>query len=108
MRETFIVKPRNGAQGQGIRLTKRPHKLKNVSGIVCQLYIENPLLIDGFKFDLRLYVLVSSIEPLRIFRYKDGLVRFATVPYQTPDLVRSRAHATACLAGMLRAGAGWL
>ncbi len=40
--------------------------------------------MDGFKFDLRIYVLVTSCDPLRIFVYFDGLGRFATVMYHEP------------------------
>uniref|UniRef100_A0A8B9FXU1 Uncharacterized protein n=1 Tax=Amazona collaria TaxID=241587 RepID=A0A8B9FXU1_9PSIT len=44
-----------------------------------------PFLIDGFKFDMRIYVLVTSCDPLRIFVYEEGLVRFATMRYIDPS-----------------------
>ena len=33
-----------------------------------QEFIENPLLIDGHAFDLGVYVLITSLKPLRIYR----------------------------------------
>ena len=37
--------------------------------------------MDGLKFDFRIYVLVTGVDPLRIFLYSDGLTRLATEPY---------------------------
>ena len=67
--------------------------------MVCQQYISKPFVIDGFKLDLRIYVLVTSCDPLRLFLYEDGLARFATVKYQEPtnnNLVRIRVVLVLC------------
>ncbi|KAL4227526.1 Tubulin polyglutamylase ttll6 [Mactra antiquata] len=82
--KTYILKPESGCQGRGIWVTKNPKDVKPHEHMICQLYMSRPLLIDGFKFDLRIYTLVTSCDPLRIFVFKDGLARFATNKYMEP------------------------
>ncbi|TRY59528.1 hypothetical protein DNTS_012227 [Danionella cerebrum] len=90
IKPTFIVKPDNGSQGDGIYLIRDPVDLRPISGshikqVVVQEYIQKPLLIDKLKFDIRLYVLIRSLEPLEIYIAKEGLSRFCTEPYQEPS-----------------------
>ncbi len=52
---------------------------------IVQSYVSRPLLIDGFKFDMRIYVLVVSCDPLRVLLYKEGLCRLCTAAYSPPS-----------------------
>ncbi|CAD8154125.1 unnamed protein product [Paramecium pentaurelia] len=83
--KTFIVKPEASSQGRGIFLTRNINDIDPTDHYVAQRYLDNPFLIDGLKFDLRVYVLLAGTEPLRIYVYQDGLVRFATQPYVPPS-----------------------
>ena len=80
-RNLWIVKPNNLSRGRGIYLVEDPSEVNIEEPSVIQRYISNPLLINGHKFDLRIYVLVTSVDPLRIYIYKEGLARFATEEY---------------------------
>lgn len=66
------------SQGKGIFITNDIDQIYMDEPTVVQEYLNNPYLIDGLKFDMRLYVLVISSDPLKIFLHREGLVRFAT------------------------------
>ncbi|XP_017032956.1 tubulin polyglutamylase TTLL13 isoform X2 [Drosophila kikkawai] len=85
-KRSFILKPYSAGQGRGIWITTDLRTVTKREKLICQTYIERPLLIDGYKFDLRVYTLVTSVDPLRIFVYNEGLARFATQKYVTPSL----------------------
>ncbi|KAG7254806.1 hypothetical protein CRUP_017268 [Coryphaenoides rupestris] len=86
---TWIMKPCGKAQGKGIFLINKLSQIKKWSrdsrtssfmaassgkeAYVISLYIDNPLLIGGKKFDLRLYVLVTTYRPLKCYMYAISL-----------------------------------
>lgn len=79
----YIAKPPSGSCGNGIKLVTYSDFYYISPNSVVSEYIARPLCIDGFKFDLRVYVLVTSYCPLRAFVAKEGLTRFATESYSS-------------------------
>ncbi len=74
----WISKPVNSSRGRGISIITRPEEVP-LDECVVSHYISDPLLaIDGLKFDMRIYVAVTSIHPLRLYVHEEGLARFAT------------------------------
>ncbi|XP_076662474.1 putative tubulin polyglutamylase TTLL2 [Halictus rubicundus] len=90
----WICKPVSQSQGRGIFLFRKLSDLTYDNTTVVQRYIENPLLIGGYKFDLRLYVCVPSYRPLTIYLYKEGLTRFATEKFSLEHLNDPFRHLT--------------
>lgn len=95
----FIIKPPASARGNGIKVINDISQIPaNVlepqeddsnckkSTMIVQQYISNPCLLEnGQKFDLRVYVLLTSVDPLRIYVYDEGLVRFASTKYTSQE-----------------------
>jgi hypothetical protein len=77
----WIIKPSASSKGRGIYLVDNTSEVPMKENWIISRYINNPLLINGLKFDIRLYVLVTSIDPWRIYIFKEGLARFASEPY---------------------------
>ena len=106
---TWIMKPTGKAQGKGIFLinslqqTKRWANASYAGGAhnglgragargeeayVVSRYVDDPLLIGGKKFDLRLYVVVTSFRPLRAFVSRLGFARFCAAKYVSSQSAR--------------------
>ncbi len=77
------MKPSNKSQGKGIWLSDKPEEIlqKQKESMVVSEYVYNPLLVNGLKFDMRIYVGITCYNPLRIYIFENGLARFATSDY---------------------------
>uniref|UniRef100_A0A182ND43 Tubulin--tyrosine ligase-like protein 5 n=1 Tax=Anopheles dirus TaxID=7168 RepID=A0A182ND43_9DIPT len=80
-RGPWIVKPVASSRGRGIFIVNSPDQISSFEQVVVAKYISDPLCIDGHKCDIRIYVAVTSFDPLIIYIYEEGLVRLATVKY---------------------------
>jgi hypothetical protein len=98
----WILKPLAMNQGIGITLVSNIVQFKKSlqSGVesrrkVIQLYIPNPLLLDGNKFDIRYYVLIVRCKPMVILRYEDFYIRRSLNPYniESSDLLTHLTNA---------------
>lgn len=77
----WIMKPVGMSRGRGISLVRDVASLTYSSTSVVQRYVERPLCLDGYKFDLRIFVLVTSFKPLEAFIYREGFARVSTQSY---------------------------
>ena len=87
------MKPIGRSQGKGIFLFQKISDISDWSDntnqpqpYIVQRYIHNPLLIGHKKFDLRIYVLVTSHNPLIIYLYRAGFARFTHYRYESNDI----------------------
>lgn len=107
---TWIMKPVARSQGKGIFLFRKLKDIMEwrkdgtraddskdeatVESYVVQRYIENPYLIGGRKFDLRVYVLVMSYIPLKAWLYRDGFARFSNTRFSLTSIDDHFIHLT--------------
>eukprot|EP00927_Polykrikos_kofoidii_P054140 TRINITY_DN48615_c0_g1_i1.p1 TRINITY_DN48615_c0_g1~~TRINITY_DN48615_c0_g1_i1.p1 ORF type:complete len:1481 (-),score=248.89 TRINITY_DN48615_c0_g1_i1:227-4669(-) len=84
----WIMKPAGSSRGRGIQVVNDIGSVRYGELTVIQQYVSDPYLIDGYKWDMRTYVTVTSFNPLEAFIYKEGFARFTTVPFTTdPNLL---------------------
>lgn len=93
-RPVWICKPNDLSRGRKIFIFRELTDLIYDTPVVVQRYIEQPLLIGNFKWDLRVYVLITSFHPLTVYIYREGLARFSTERYDLANLENKFSHLT--------------
>ena len=82
-KDMYIFKPTSASCGKGIKVIGKKDTVPKRAGYLVSKYISKPHLLRGYKYDLRIYILVTCFEPLKAYIFKEGLVRLATQPYTT-------------------------
>lgn len=72
--------------------TQKDKCTKKMSKFIVQQYIQSPLLVEGRKFDFRVYMLIASMDPL-IILYHDGFLRVSLMDYD-PTSDDTMTHVT--------------
>mmetsp|Transcript_1057 Transcript_1057/g.3431 ORF Transcript_1057/g.3431 Transcript_1057/m.3431 type:complete len:998 (-) Transcript_1057:2293-5286(-) len=92
----WIMKPVGLSRGRGIFIVDDLNSVVHDTPMVVQKYVSRPLLVSGHKFDLRLYCLITSFQPLEAFVHTEGFARFSAAKYSTSkqDLNNNFIHLT--------------
>lgn len=93
-KQLWIQKPKNLSRGRGIEVVKHPETIPLDSDWLIQRYLSDPHLYAGRKYVLRFYVLITSVEPLRCYWYKEGFAKLASESYNEEDLDNLYRHLT--------------
>jgi len=96
----YILKPPMSSRGRGIVLAPTLDDVDPKSEFVrtkfplAQKYIPNPILFEGHKITFRLYVALTSLNPLRVYVYPDGIARICSQRYSLDSFRDPLAHLT--------------
>ena len=83
--QRWILKPTNASKGKGVRVLQDVAEAPLAQDWLVQEYVANPHTIRGHKYVLRLYVLITSLEPLRVYLYRQGFAKLASEPWDPED-----------------------
>ena len=82
----LFVQKNNNHRGIKIEKVENLNLDDDDEGSFVQEFIHNPLLVDGYKFDIGIYTTLTSVDPLRIYvHHNDVLLRFCRTKYHPFD-----------------------
>lgn len=80
----WIAKLSTGKRAMGIKLITSVGDIpRGKDEYIAQRYISDPLLLGGKKFHIRLYLVITNLQPLRAIVHQEGLVLLAANNYTT-------------------------
>ena len=68
-----------------MKLVRSPDDIPTKGDYLLQRYIGNPLLLNDRKFHIRVYLVVTNLQPLQVLLHKEGLVLLASRNYSSSD-----------------------
>lgn len=88
-----FVQKMNSNRGVSLKNASEIEFGTGLEGSFAQIFIENPLLIAGHKFDFNIYIAITSVDPLRVYYYgKDSHLRFCKLPYDPKNFTDSGTY----------------
>ena len=95
----WIAKPAGLSRGRGIQVFSTIEEIEEYTrgkdhNWIVQKYIENPLIINNRKFDLRIWVFVTDLNPLTIWFWDKPYLRFPAADYNAENLNDRFIHLT--------------
>lgn len=104
----WIMKPCDLSSGTGVKVLWQFDDFKqhfanhfnvHVEGYgeqeyIIQRYIQNPLLLEGKKSEIRVYFIIASLSPLIILYYPEGQVRLCSETFKLGDYDNPLRHIT--------------
>ena len=78
-KDVWLFKPARNSFGYGIKIIDNYNDIKDDKNkrYLISRYIMNTLLINNKKFDMRAYILVTGMNPLKIYFYRDGYLKIS-------------------------------
>lgn len=84
---------RKSTSNRGVEIINVQDINQNPKNQFYQVFLDNPFLIDGHHFDVGVYVIITSIDPLRIYRYDhEVLMRFCPDKYHPFNATNVRQY----------------
>lgn len=80
---SWILKPARGWSAKGVRMMKSLSDIPEQGKWVAQRYVKDLMLVHGRKFDFRVWAIITSLMPLRVYLLRESFAKVAPEVYSS-------------------------